>query len=123
MGWTIVILLLLAVALLVVSFVKNNRNEKTIEQQIDQMTYTFKDEIYQLQQQLRKVEIDGEITAHEAGFSTSSPERSLLRELLNLQRRGYSIETIASKKQISKEEIERLTAPFVKKNERGEEIS
>ncbi len=123
MGWTIVILLLIAIALLVVSFVKNNQNEKSIEQQIDQMTYTFKDEIYQLQQNLRNVEIDGEITAHESKIAISSADRNLLRELLNLQRRGYSIETIASKKQLSIEEIERLIAPFVKKNERGEGVS
>lgn len=123
MGWTIVILLLIAIALLVMSFVKNNQNEKTIEQQIDQMTYTFKDEIYQLQQHLRDVEIDGEITAHVSGNPISSADRSLLRELLNLQRRGYSLETIASKKQLSIAEIERLIAPYVKKNERGEGVS
>ena len=123
MGWTIVILLLIAIALLVMSFVRNNQNEKTIEQQIDQMTYTFKDEIYQLQQNLRNVEIDGEITAHVSGNPISNADRSLLRELLNLQRRGYSLETIASKKQLSIEEIERLIAPYVKKNERGEGVS
>lgn len=123
MGWTIVILLLIAVALLAVSFVKNNQNEKSIEQQLDQMTYTFKDEIYQLQQHLRNVEIDGEITAHEAGISISAADRSLIRELVSLQRRGYSIETIASKKQLSKEQIERLIAPYMKKNERGEGVS
>ena len=123
MGWTIVILLLIAIALLVMSFVRNNQNEKTIEQQIDQMTYTFKDEIYQLQQQSAHVEIDGEITAHESGNPISNADRSLLRELLNLQRRGYSLETIASKKQLSIEEIERLIAPYVKKNERGEGVS
>lgn len=123
MGLTIVILLIIAIALLVMSFVKNKQNEKTIEQQIDQMTYTFKDEIYQLQQHLRNVEIDGEITAHESGLSTSNADRSLLRELLNLHRRGYSIETIASKKQLSTEEVERLIAPYVKKNERGEGVS
>ncbi len=123
MGWTIVILLLIAIALLVMSFVRNNQNEQTIEQQIDQMTYTFKDEIYQLQQNLRNVEIDGEITAHVSGNPISNADRSLLRELLNLQRRGYSLETIASKKQLSIEEIERLIAPYVKKNERGEGVS
>jgi hypothetical protein len=123
MGWTIVILLLIAIALLVMSFVRNNQNEKTIEQQIDQMTYTFKDEIYQLQQNLRNVEIDGEITAHVSGNPISNADRSLLRELLNLHRRGYSLETIASKKQLSIEEIERLMAPYAKKNERGEGVS
>nr|WP_295970691.1 hypothetical protein [uncultured Bacillus sp.] len=123
MGWTIVILLLIAIALLALSFVKSKQNEKTIEQQIDQMTYTFKDEIYQLQQHLRNVEIDGEITALEAGVASTSSDRTLLRELLNLQRRGYSLDSIASKKQLSKEDIERLLAPFAKKNERGEVIS
>lgn len=123
MGWTIVILLIVAIALLVVSFAKSNQTKKSIEHQLDQMTYTFKDEIYQLQKHLTNVEFDGKITAHEAGVSISEEDRDLLRELLSLHKRGYSLETIASKKQLSIEEIERLIAPYVKKNEGGEKRS
>lgn len=118
MEWALAILFGVAVLLLILSFFKTTSKA---DQQIEQVSLTFMGEVSQLQQQIRDIEIDAEITAQEAGIlKASSKERLLLREVLDLHKRGYSSESIATKKQLSTYEIERLLAPYIKtKGERG----
>ena len=60
------------------------------------------EEVHQLQQQIRNIELDAEITAQEAGIlAASSEQRILLRDVLDLHKRGYSFDSIAAKKQMS----------------------
>lgn len=50
----------------------------------------------------------------------SSEKRSLLREVLDLHKRGYSFESIALKTKQTENEIENLLTPYIKtKNERS----
>ena len=97
------------------------RTSSKVEQHIDLLSSSFNDEVYQLQQKIRNIELDAEITAQEAGIlSGSSKQRILLRDVLDLHKRGYSFESIATQKKLTKNEIENLLAPYIKtKEERG----
>ena len=124
MEWTLAVLFGAAVLLIIFSFVKTKQSSKAAEQQIDQLSFTFMDEVHQLQQQIRNIEIDAEITAREAGLlAGSSKHRILVREALDLQRRGYSIESIALKKQLTTKEIESLLAPYITKEDEGSKVT
>ncbi|MCM3706956.1 MULTISPECIES: hypothetical protein [Cytobacillus] len=121
MGWVIAILFGSAVVLLILSFLKTAQSKSNIEQQIDQVTFTLKNEIHELQQQIRNIELDAEITAKQSGaMSGSSEERLLLREVLDMHKRGYSNESIAVKKQLTPNEVDLMLLPYsANKDERS----
>lgn len=117
MEWVLAILFGAAVLLLILSFFKTRETSK-VEQQIEDISLSFMDEVHQLQQQIRNIEIDAEITAQEAGIlAASSSQRILLRDVLDLHKRGYSFESIATKKRMTPYEIEQLLAPYIKNKE------
>ena len=120
MGWALAILFGVAILLLILSFFKTKETSK-VEQQIEDISLSFTDKVHQLQQQIRNIELDAEITAQEAGLlAASSKHRILLRDVIDLHRRGYSFESIALKKQMTPNEIEQLLAPYMKsKDERS----
>ena len=64
MGWALAILLGVAILLLIVSFFKTKETSK-VEQQIEEISLSFTDKVHQLQQQIRNIELDAEITAQE----------------------------------------------------------
>jgi len=119
MGWALVILFGTAVVLLAISY-KQTRKIAKDEQQIERVSLAFMDEVHQLQQQIRNLEMDTEIIAQETGIFNGSPEQRLLvREILDLHRRGYSLDSIASKTQLSKNEVKAILSPYLKEtNER-----
>lgn len=120
--WTIVILFGAAVLLLILSFVKTKQSSKTVDQQIEELSYSFTNDVTQLQQQIRNIELDAEITAQQAGILSglSKQRRILLREVLDLHKRGYSFESIASRTKLTTNEVEHLLSPYMKtKDERS----
>lgn len=121
MGWVLLILFSVAVVLLVLSYLQTSKIAKE-EQKVEQVSLSFMDEAYQLQQQIRNLEIDTEVIAQETGILKGSTEkRVLLREVLDLYKRGYSFDSIASKKQIPKNEVKTMLSPYMKGNdERGQ---
>lgn len=118
MSWALAILFAVAVILFIVSFIKTDSAK--VEQQMEQITSTFGDEVSQLQMQIRNLEIDAEIMAQEAGLLSGPSEKwSLLHDVLDLYKRGYSLDSIAAKKERSIEEIEYMLVPYIKvKDER-----
>lgn len=119
MTWTLAILFGAAVILFILSFLKKDTIK--VEQQMEQLTSTFGDEISQIQMKIRNLEIDAEIMAQEAGLLTgSSEQRLLLHEVLDLYKRGYSMDSIATKKNQTTDEVVRMLTPYMKtKDERG----
>ncbi|MFD9626692.1 hypothetical protein [Peribacillus muralis] len=118
MEWALVILFGAAVLLFILSFSK--KDSIKMDQQLEQLASNLGNEMNVLQEKIRNIEIDAEITVHEAGvLAMSSEERILLREVLDLHKRGYSFESIALKTKQPENEIERLLSPYIKnKNER-----
>jgi TolA-binding protein len=124
MEWALAILFGTAVLLLILSFVKTKQSSSKVEQQIEQISFTFTDEVHQLQQQIRNIELDAEILAQEAGIQADSPkERILMREVLDLHKRGYSFESIASKKRLTEYDVEQLLAPYIKSKDERRKVS
>ena len=120
MEWTIIILFAAAILLLILSFVKTKQSSKTVDQQIEELSFSFTNEINQLQQQIRNLELDAEITAQEAGIlSGSSKQRILLREVLDLYKRKYSFESIAQRTKLTPFEVEHLLTPYMKVRDEG----
>ncbi len=109
--WAIVLMFVTAALLFILSFSKNRQLAKEEQQNMNAMEFTVMEEITKLQSQINNIEIDGEIMAHEMGLSSN--ERLLLRELLDLYKRGFTMEIIAAKKQIDQNEIEQLLAPYI----------
>ncbi|KMY52433.1 hypothetical protein AC625_19310 [Peribacillus loiseleuriae] len=111
MEWTLALLFGAAVVLLILSFIKSKQVKQEKEQQMEQFTISFLKELNQLQQKIQDVEIDTEIIAQKTGLSK---QRLLLREVIDLHRRGYSLESITAKSQMTEDEIKRLLAPYIK---------
>lgn len=117
MEWTIAVLLGVGVVLLILSYMKTKKTSKELEQQIDHLTFSFTDEVNKMKEQIRNLELDAEIAAQEAG---NANEKLFKREILDMHRRGYSMESIANKMEQTTDEIERLLTPYMKdKQERG----
>ncbi|MGD6848271.1 hypothetical protein FZC85_10650 [Rossellomorea aquimaris] len=121
MGWAIAILFGTAVVLLILSFIKTTQTNSQLEQQIEHVSISVLNEVHELEKQLRNIQLDAEITAQQSGAAPAeSEERFILREMLDLHKRGYSIESIASKKQLTPNEVERMLAPYkTRKTERS----
>lgn len=108
------ILLGVAVLLLLVSFVKAKKTDKIKKTEMEQHSISIMKEIQQLQQQIRDLELDNEITAQEAGVrSTLLKQRALLRQAIELQRRGYSFESIAEKTKMTESEVQLMLSPYI----------
>ena len=121
MGWAIAILFGTAVVLLILSFIKTTQTNSKLEQQIEHVSISVLNEVHGLEMQLRNIQLDAEITAQQAGAAPAeSEEREILREMLDLYKRGYSIESIAGKTKLKPNEVEQMLLPFMlQKGERG----
>ncbi len=114
MDWTLAILFGAASLLLILSLLKIRQSSKLEQQEIEKNYFSIIEEMNQLQDQIRKIELDGEITAKEAGLQEiTSKERILLREVLDLYKRGYSIQSIGAKKKMNESEVEQLLSPYI----------
>ncbi|KAA0549998.1 hypothetical protein FZW96_01225 [Bacillus sp. BGMRC 2118] len=119
MEWELAILFIAATVILILSFVKSKQAATSEKQKVDMMYLNFMEEMNKLEEKVRHVELDLEIMTQERSIHT--PERTQLRELLDLYRRGYSIESIAAKENLLVQEIEQLLSPYVGlKDERRE---
>ncbi|WP_054712105.1 hypothetical protein [Bacillus sp. JCM 19041] len=117
MEWTLAILFGTAIILFVLSFFKGEKSSK-VEDQMEQLSISFMQELYQLKNQVRNLELDAEISAQDINNQTrSSSHQKLLREILDLHKRGYSIEGIAYETKLEDYEVERLLAPYAETEE------
>ncbi|MDF0728533.1 hypothetical protein PY093_18015 [Cytobacillus sp. S13-E01] len=114
MEWALAIIFGIAILLLIFSFMQIRQSSKIEKREIDLMSIHLMEEINKLEKQIRDIELDAEITAHEAGVqSISSNERILLREVLDLYKRGYSIEGISAQKKLTVNEINQILSPYM----------
>jgi hypothetical protein len=113
MEWTLAILFGTAVLLLILSVLKTRQSSKVEQREIDMVHINMMNELSQLQNQIRNIELDAEITSREAGLQITLKERLVLREMLDLYKRGYSIESIAAEKKLSENEAEQLLSPYL----------
>ncbi len=124
MQMALVILFAASAVLFVASFVKMRKQAKDDQKQIDTYYAVMLDETNQLKEQLRKLEMDEEITAQEAGvMGLNSEERHTMRTMLDLYKRGYSIKSIAVQTKLSEQEVEEILAPYESGRNRGRKLA
>lgn len=112
MEWTLAVLFGVSALLLILSISKSFQASKAEQKRIDMAHISVMKEINDMQESIRNIELEIEVVMKEAGVQLSSKELVFLREILDLYKRSYSIESIASKKQVPESEIERLLAPY-----------
>jgi hypothetical protein len=112
MAWTLTGLFLISALLLVISIWKSFQVSKENQKEIDMVHISLLKEINTIQESIRNIELDLEVVTKEAGIQHSPEEKLFMREVLDLYKRNYSIESIAGKKQVPVNEIERLLAPY-----------
>ena len=76
-------------------------------------------EIKKLQEQNRLLELDIEILAKNAELKLSPAKRKVLRNILDLHRRGYSVESIAKNTDLNEKEVINLLTPYTSVNKEG----
>lgn len=119
MEWALAILFAIAIGLLIFSLFKMKQASVNEQREIDGIYFSMLKENDALKNQMRNLELDIEVITGQSLDITSS-DRILLRELLDLYKRGYTIQGIAAEKQIDENEVEQLLAPFsVSKTERS----
>jgi hypothetical protein len=123
MEWTLFGLFLLSVLLLVFSIVKSARDSKVEKKQIDLVHVSLMKEINSIQDSIRDIELDIEVVTKEAGLQLSADEKLFMREVIDLYRRNYSIESIAEKKEVPVTEIEQLLTPYLKIKDEGGQVA
>jgi hypothetical protein len=119
MEWTLFGLFLLSALLLVFSIVKTYRDSKAEKKQIDLVHVSMMKEINSIQDSIRDIELDIEVVTKEAGIQLSAEEKLFIREVIDLYRRNYSIESIAEMKEVPVTEIEQLLTPYLKIKDEG----
>lgn len=120
MGWTLAGLFAISALLLVFSMIKSLQATKAEHKRIDMAHISVMKEINEIQESIRNMELDIEVMMKESGIQLSSSERLFLREVLDLFKRNYSIESIAAMKQVSENEIRDLLSPYLAQaEERG----
>lgn len=120
MQFAVLSLFLVAALLLIFSYIKNRQFSKQEQREIDTIYMSMMDEVTKLQSQIRNLEIESEITAQKAGISRE--ELVLLRDSLDLYKRGYTIEGIAGKMKLEVVEVEQLLTPYMTTKNEGRTI-
>jgi len=119
MEWTLFGLFLISAILLGFSLVKSYRDSKVEKKQIDLVHVSMMKEINSIQDSIRDIELDIEVVIKESGIQLSADEKLFMREVIDLYRRNYSIESIAEKKEVPETEIEQLLTPYLKVKDEG----
>ncbi|GER66585.1 hypothetical protein BpJC7_01620 [Weizmannia acidilactici] len=120
MGWILAILFAVSAVLFIMSMAKARSHAKDEHREVEMVHLSLMDEINSLKDSIRNVELDMEILEKESGIQLSMAEKQFKREVLDLYRRNYSIESIAGKKQVSVSQIQDILAPYMaEKNERS----
>ncbi|MBI0580539.1 hypothetical protein IEC97_24645 [Neobacillus cucumis] len=123
MEWTLAGLFGVSVLLLIISLTKTAQATKAQNKGIDLVHVEVMKEINDLQESIRNIELDIEVVMNEAGVELSPKEKVFMREILDLYKRNYSIESIAERKQVSAEEIKELLAPYLRSKDERRSIS
>jgi predicted transcriptional regulator len=123
MEWTLISLFVVSVLLLIFSILKTNHAAKVEHKQIDLAHISTMKEINEIHESIRNMELDMEVVMKEAGVQLSSDEKLFTREVLDLYKRNYSVESIAEMKQVTISEIEQLLIPYQHLKDEGRKVA
>ncbi|KQL53956.1 hypothetical protein AN964_10900 [Heyndrickxia shackletonii] len=123
MEWTLAILFVVSALLLIISIIMTRRASKAEQKGIDMVHLSVMDDINNMQDSIRNLEFDIEIMMKEAGIQLSSEKRAIMREVLDLYKRKYSIESIAAQKQVSENEIKQILSSYLGSKDEGGKVA
>lgn len=123
MEWTLAILFIVSALLLIISIIMTRRASKAEQKGIDMVHLSVMDDINNLQDSIQNLEFDIEIIMKEAGIQLSSENRAFMREVLDLYKRKYSIESIAAQKQVPENEIKQILSSYLGIKDEGGKVA
>lgn len=123
MEWTLTGLFVVSLLLLIFSILKTNHAANVEKKQIDLAHISTMKEINALQESIRNMELDMEVVMKETGVQLSTEEKVFTREVLDLYKRNYSIESIAEMKQVNENEIKQLLVPYQHLKDEGRKVA
>lgn len=113
MEWILAGLFALSALLLIISFVSSRKDSKARQEELDILHITNMNEINQLRDMISNIEHDIDIIINKAGIQLPAQERRFLREVLDLYKRKYSIDSIARKTQMPENEIRQIIDTYI----------
>ncbi|GIN21216.1 hypothetical protein J1TS3_23500 [Siminovitchia fordii] len=113
MEWTLGGLFAASALLLIISGIKGRNASKEEMKELDMIHISTMNEIKDIRESIRNMELDIEVIMKESGIQLSSEQRVLMREVLDLYNRKYSIENIAADKNLSVNEVRQIIAPYI----------
>ncbi|WP_227934976.1 hypothetical protein [Alkalihalobacillus deserti] len=108
----------LAAFLFILSFFRKDKTAE-LEKQVEQISITYMQEIYQLKRKVRLLEDELLISAEQSTAfrqNHSNSHSKLLEEILELYEQGFDIQSIATKTNLSKNEVIHLIESKLKPN-------
>jgi len=123
MEWTLAILFIVSALLLIISIIMTRRASRAEQKGIDMVHLSVMDDINNMQDSIRNLEFDIDIIMKEAEIPLSSENRAFMREVLDLYKRKYSIESIAAQKQVSENEIKQILASYLESKDEGGKVA
>lgn len=121
MVWVVAALFLISAGLFLYSYLQNKQALKIEQREIDTIYMTMTDEINKLQTQMRKLELENEVFTQASGMVKE--ELHLVRDMLDLYKRGYTIEGIAGKMNIDQQKVEELLTPYMSAKNEGRKVA
>lgn len=111
MGLALIALFFIAALLFVFSYYKSRQASKVEQREIDTIYMSLMEEVNKLQAQIRNMEIENEILIQRAGIEKE--ELIVLRDSLDLYKRGYTLEGIAGKMELDLQTVEQMISPYM----------
>lgn len=110
----ILILFSIAILLFLLSFFRKDRTAE-IEKQLENISITYMQEIYQLKKKIRLLEEELLINHQPPSFqrqTKSTSQQQLLQEVVSLYEQGENTEAIATATGLTIDEVQRLLLPY-----------
>ncbi|MEH7110254.1 hypothetical protein [Bacillus sp. JJ1764] len=123
MEWTLALLFGVSILLLMISIIKSRQAANKNQREIDTVHVEVMKEINNMQDSIRNIELDMEIVSNAAGVQLTTDEIILRREVLDLYKRQYSLDSIAEKKQITESEVKEILAGYLTSTVEGGKVA
>ncbi|MGJ7910097.1 hypothetical protein [Neobacillus sp. LXY-1] len=123
MEWTLALLFGVSILLLMISIIKSRQAANKNQREIDTVHVEVMKEINNMQDSIRNIELDMEIVTNAAGVQLTMDEIILRREVLDLYKRQYSLDSIAEKKQITETEVKEILTGYLTSSVEGGKVA
>ncbi len=111
---TMLILFAISLLLFILSFFRKDKTAK-LEKQIEDLSLTYMQEMYQLKKKIRLLEEELLISHEQSPFqANSSAQQKLFDEVLTYYKRGDDLRLIAKKTGLTYDEVEHLILPYLR---------